>query len=131
MAISEISDVDSIIWGQCRSSVHAMLAQRRMCGVNFVALKGAADPRSKHTLSSKHNAELPLEHEGADKDFGQIWPLFLFLRLAIGLLALLAAYEMAQFILGACQGYSGVAAFERSIIGYHFGGWSIDPMACR
>ena len=117
--------------GQCRSPGRAMLAQRHLCEVNFVAPKGAAGSRSEQTLSSKHNAELPLEREGVVKDVRWMWPLFFFLRLAIGLLALLAAFEMAQFILGACQGYSGVAAYERSIIGYHFGGWSIDPMACR
>ena len=108
-----------------------MLTPRHLYEVNFVAPKGAAGSRSEQTLSSKHNAELPLEREGAVEDVRQLWPQFSFLRLAVGLLVLLAAYELAQFVLGACQGYSGVAAYERSIIGQHFEFWSIDPVTCR
>ena len=52
-------------------------------------------------------------------------------RLAVGLLAILTAYELAQFVLGSCQGYSGVAAFERSIFGQYLDLWSVDPMRCK
>ena len=52
-------------------------------------------------------------------------------RFAVGLLAILTAYELAQFVLGSCQGYSGVAAFERSILGQYFEFWSVDPMRCQ
>ena len=117
--------------GQCRFSERAVLAQRHLYKVNFVAPRGAAGPLPKQPLTSKHNAELPSPHAGAGKDGRQLWPQFSFLRLAVGLLVLLAAYELAQFVLGACQGYSGVAAYERSIIGQHFEFWSIDPVTCR
>jgi hypothetical protein len=85
----------------------------------------------KQPLFSKNNAELPLVRAGAVENARRLRAHVLFVRLAVGLLALLTAYELAQFGLGACQGYSGVAAYERSILGQHFEFWSIDPETCR
>ena len=50
--------------------------------------------------------------------------------LAVGLFAIVAVNDLAQFALGSCQGYSGVAAFERSIFGQYLELWSIDPLTC-
>ena len=61
----------------------------------------------KQPLLSKNAAELPLVQEGSVEDVRRLRPQVLFVRVAIGLLALLIAYELAQFVLGACQGYSG------------------------
>ena len=55
---------------------------------------------------------------------------FWIVSLVLGLFAIVVAYELAQFALGSCQGYSGVAAFERSIFGQYLELWSIDPLTC-
>jgi hypothetical protein len=47
----------------------------------------------------------------------------------LGGFAAVAVYELSQYALGACQGYSGAAAAQRSIAA-HFGLWSIDPLTC-
>jgi hypothetical protein len=51
--------------------------------------------------------------------------------LVTGVIGMLAAYELTQYALGACQGFSGAAAFERSIVGNYLGLWSVDPQSCR
>lgn len=50
--------------------------------------------------------------------------------LLTGIIVMLAAYELAQYALGACQGFSGAGAFERSIAGNYLGLWSVDPQSC-
>lgn len=51
--------------------------------------------------------------------------------MAIAAIGLFVAYELIQYALGACQGYAGTAAFERSLLAQYVGLWSVDPMTCR
>jgi len=85
----------------------------------------------KQPLLSKRGAGQPSVPSGAVEGVHRQPPQFMLLRVTLGLLAIMAAYELVQFALGSCQGYSGVAAFERSIIGQYFELWSVDPMRCQ
>lgn len=42
-----------------------------------------------------------------------------------------AAFEIALYLLGACNGYGGLAQFEWSIAAQYLDLWSIDPRTCR
>ena len=85
----------------------------------------------KQPLLSQRKTNLPSIQEEGVEDTRRLLPRALFARIALGLLTLFVAYELAQFVIGACQGYSGVAAYERSLLGLHLGIWSIDPLTCR
>lgn len=101
------------------------------CRRLFSTAKDAARPMTKQPLLSNSGSGVPQGKKARLRASFGTRPEFLLVHLAIGMAAIVAAYEVAQFILGACQGYSGAAAFERSIFGQHFELWSVDPMKCR
>ena len=119
----------------CRSAVlpkrERDVIQRHLREAHLVAAGGAAGPMPKQPLLSKRGAGQPSVPSGAVEGVHRQPPQFMLLRVTLGLLAIMAAYELVQFALGSCQGYSGVAAFERSIIGQYFELWSVDPMRCQ
>lgn len=94
------------------------------------AAENAARSMPKRTNLSDSGSEVARrEKKRLETSFGE-WLKFSLVHLCLGLVALVVAYEVAQFILGSCQGYSGVAAFERSIFGQHLNWWSVDPLRC-
>ncbi len=51
--------------------------------------------------------------------------------LVTALVVVFAAFEIALYLLGACKGYGGLAAFEWSIAAQYLDLWSIDPRTCK
>lgn len=87
------------------------------------------EPLSSAAVYAVHMAFTKLKQPAADTACTRrtIRPLLCWLLL--GVIAAGAVYELTQYALGACQGYSGVAAAGRSIAA-HLGVWSIDPLTC-